>query len=169
MPVVSSTPPPARNPAPSAAAKKAAKATSEREDALKGFGQLFQLPLIMTNQHADAAALGLHWPGIAREVATLAETQPAVARTVDLLMQAGPYAGLITAVLPLAVQFAVNHKMIPAGAMNSVPAESLDAQMKAQLAQVQLQAMRAQREAMAEAKRIQAEIDQSRAELADAA
>lgn len=162
MPIVSAPPPAKRTP--TATEKKTVARANDRADALKGFGQLFQLPLLITGQHADAGALAMHWPNIATEIANLAETQPAIAKLVDPLMQAGPYAGLIAAVLPLVVQIGVNHGKVQAGAMGTVPAASLDAQVKAGLAKAELAALRAQQEAEKEARAIKAEIESARSE-----
>lgn len=165
----SSAPPPVKSKPTSVAAAKSSAATAARTAALEGIGQLIQLPLIITRQHADAGAVGLHWPSVAQETAKLAETQPKVAQVVDLLLRVGPYAGIIAAVLPFAVQIGVNHGRVAPGAMGSVPAVTLESQVQASIAQAELQGLRIQQEAQQEAARIRAEIQRSREELANAA
>lgn len=123
-----------------------------RYQGVQGVGQLIQGGLMLTKNYADAAAVGMHWDGVAKEVANLAEAEPAVARVVDMIIQAGPYAGLIAAVMPLAMQLAANHGMIPSGGMTGVvPPEVLKSQMEAQLLQQQAQAMRERQQALREA------------------
>lgn len=120
-----------------------------RYQGISGVGQLIQGGLMLTKNYADAAAVGMHWDGVAKEVATLAESEPAIARVVDLVIQAGPYAGLIAAVMPLAMQLAANHGLIPSGGMTGVvPPEVLRSQMEAQILQQQAQALRERQEAM---------------------
>src|SRR5215469_197856 len=137
MPITSS-PPPVRtgsaSRAPSAARAPKKSMTEQREEALNGFGQLAQAPLIALRQYADVGAISIHWPNISREVAGLAETQEQVARLVDPLIRIGPFTGLIAAVLPMILQIGVNHNKVPAGAMGTVPAASLTAQVEANLA-----------------------------------
>lgn len=123
-----------------------------RYQGVQGIGQLIQGGLMLTKNYADAAAVGMHWDGVAKEVATLAEAEPAVARIVDLVIQAGPYAGLIAAVMPLAMQLAANHGMIPSGGMSGVvPPEVLQSQMEARILQQQAEALRQRQEALREA------------------
>lgn len=168
--VNASAPPPVKTSKPtSVAAQKSSAVTAARTEALNGIGQLIQLPLLITKQHADAGAVGLHWPNVARETAKLAETEPRIAKVIDVLLQVGPYAGLIAAVLPFAVQIGVNHGRLAAGAMGSVPAVTLESQVQASIAQAELQGLRIQQEAQQEAARIRAEIQRSREELANAA
>lgn len=122
-----------------------------RYQGVQGIGQLIQGGLMLTKNYADAAAVGMHWDGVAKEVATLAEAEPAVARVIDLVIQAGPYAGLIAAVMPLAMQIAANHGMIPAGATGVVPPEVLQSQMEAQILRQQAEALRERQQAMRDA------------------
>jgi hypothetical protein len=110
----------------------------------------------------------MHWPNVAEEVAKLADSQPAIAKFVDPLLQVGPYAGLITAVLPMVLQLMVNHGVSQPGIMGTVPKNALAAQMEASLAQVELQAMRAQAEAEEAARQMRADIDKARQEVVNA-
>jgi hypothetical protein len=157
VPFDGAVPPPAKPKA--APAPKKNPLTQSRAEMLTGLGQLAQLPLLATGQHADAGAVGAHWPGIAREIANLAESQPAVAAVIDPLMKAGPYAALIAAVLPLALQIGVNHGRIAAGPMGTVPASVLESQVKTALAEQELEALRVQQQAETRAAQMREELE----------
>lgn len=143
--------------------------TRDRYEALSGFGQLAQAPLIAFRQFADAGAVALHVPGIAREVAKLAENQEQVAALVDPLIKVGPYTGLVAAVLPFLLQIGVNHGRVPAGAMGTVPASSLSAQVEAGLAQAELQALTRQMEAERASAEMREQIAEQRRQVTGAA
>jgi hypothetical protein len=141
----------------------------QREEAVAGFGQLAQAPLIALHQYADAGAIGLHWPNVAREVASLADSQEQVARLIDPLIKIGPYTGLITAILPLILQIGVNHNRVPAGAMGTVPAASLSAQVETAMAAIELQALQQQAEAEMQAQQLREQIAKSRNQMTESA
>jgi len=67
---------------------------------------------VMIGKYADAAAIADHGPNISREAASLAQQNEKIGQWIDYLTEAGPYAGLITAVLPLALQLLANHGRI---------------------------------------------------------
>lgn len=113
----------------------------------------------MGKQYAQAATFGMHWGAIAKELAILSDTQPTVARYVDLVITAGPYAALIAAVAPFAMQTAVNYGLI-SGGPGTVSPTVLDAQMKAGIARAESQALREQQEAMQEAQRAEREYNE---------
>ena len=142
------------------------QATKDRREALAGFGQLAQAPLIGFRLFADAGAVAMHVPAIAREIALLAETQEQVAALVDPLIKAGPYFGLVTAVLPLFLQVGVNHGRVPAGAMGTVPAVTLSAQIEAGLATQELEALTIQVQAEAAAAEVRERIAEQRRKVA---
>lgn len=169
MPIVS-TPPPvgAQRQASKPTSSKKQTLTEQRIDAINGLGQLAQVPLLATKQYADAGAVGMYWPGISKELATLAESQPAIANVIDPLMKVGPYTGLVAAILPFLMQIAVNHNRIQPGSMGTVPATTLEAQIKTSMAEAELHALRTQMEAEEQAARMRQEMEQSRAALADA-
>jgi hypothetical protein len=150
------------------AAKTAASVTKDRADALTGLGQLAQVPLIATKQFADAGAVSLYWPDVSTEIAKLAESQPAIAKLVDPLLQIGPYTGLVMAVLPFILQIGVNHKFLTPGAMGTVPATTLSAQVESSLAKQELEALTIQRDAEREAAAMRKDIEDSRRALTDA-
>jgi hypothetical protein len=122
----------------------------EREDAVNGVFQLAGLGCIMFGQYSDAGAISLHCPPIAHEIAELAEKNEQVAKGVDVLLQVGPYAGLVAAIMPLVLQLMANHKVVDADKMpgaNVVKPEVLEAQVKTSMAKQAMMAMQAQREA----------------------
>jgi len=133
-----------------------------RAKGLMGIGQLGQVTLMMTNQYADAAAIGSHWGPIAKELANVADANEAIAKPIDFLIEIGPYGALVTAIMPLALQIAANHKLINAEMMlgqGVVPPEVLESQMKAQVARMQSEAMKEQQQALEEARVAQAEYE----------
>jgi hypothetical protein len=160
-------------PPPASASKRTVSAPrkpikAQREEALNGMGQIAQIPLVTMRMYADVGAMSIHWPNIAKELANLAETQEPIAAVIDPLIKIGPYTALIAAVMPLTMQVLVNHKMAPAGAMGTVPASSLQAQVEAGLAQQELAALQVQLEAEQQAAQMRKEIDASRRAMADA-
>jgi len=117
----------------------------------------------MMGQYADAAAIGMHWGPVATELAKIADSNDAIAKPIDFLIEIGPYGALVEAVIPFVLQILVNHKVIKAEAMlgsTVVTTEVLDAQMKAQVMRTQAQAMRAQQAALADAQAAQAEMEE---------
>src|SRR6267154_2245229 len=113
MPITNA--PPLRTPSTSTKATTSSKVptvTESREEALNGLGQIVQLPLIGFKLHADAGAVGLYWPPIAKEISKLADGDERIAHLIDPLIKIGPYTALIAAALPFFAQLAVNHGMI---------------------------------------------------------
>src|SRR5258707_876019 len=106
--------PPARKQAPAARARAASVPTGKdpRAEAVEGIFQVLQATCMLTGQHADAAAIGMHGEPIAREVASLADSNDSVAAVVDSLRMVGPYTALLAAVLPFAMQILANHGRI---------------------------------------------------------
>lgn len=150
----------AATPAASAPAVQTKSVTELREEGLNGLGQIVQLVCIGTKQHADAAAIGMHFPPLARETAKLAETNERVGGAIDYLVKIGPYTALITAAMPLVLQLLANHKIVDAGSLMGqgvVPPEILESQMRAQVAAMQMQAQRQNAEALREARELEAE------------
>jgi hypothetical protein len=138
-------------------------ATEKRSEGLNGLGQLAQGFCLMMGQYADAATFGMHWPPMARELANVAESNEAIAKPIDFLIEIGPYGALIEAAIPFVMQMLANHRLIKAEAMfgsNIVPPEVLDAQMKAKVMRMQAEAMRDQQAALAEAQAAQREMSE---------
>jgi len=63
---------------------------------------------------ADAAALIEGAPAVGAAVGQLAEQRPEVAAALDRMMTVTPFGALIAAVLPLVMQLAANHGVVPA-------------------------------------------------------
>lgn len=84
---------------------------------------------------ADGYAISMHAPGLAEALNETAKQQPAVAKALETMMKAGPYGALITAVVPLMMQLAANHKLMnPAPAMGVHDPEDLVAASNEQMA-----------------------------------
>jgi hypothetical protein len=132
-----------------ATAQKAATGKAkEREEALHGVIQLAGMGLIIAGQHADAGAVNMHGPGIAHEFAQLADKNEKVGRGIDYITEAGPYAGVIMAVMPLALQVLTNHGILKAEALAGagiMHPDAIAAQVKADLARQAQEAIKAQR------------------------
>src|SRR5271155_5327058 len=94
--------------------KTVASATraNAREEGLKGLAQIGTAVCVMTKNYADAGALDMHSGPIAHEIAVLADDNEKIATIVDRITAMGPYAALIGAVMPLALQIMVNHDRI---------------------------------------------------------
>lgn len=134
----------------------------KRTEGLLGLGQLGQGICLMVGLYADAAAIGQHFPPVAKELANVADTADIVAKPIDFLIEIGPYGALVAAAVPLALQIMANHGMIDATKMvgqGIVPPQVLESQMRAEVARMQAVAMRQQQEAMAEARKAQAEYE----------
>jgi hypothetical protein len=110
MKVDGTTPPPRQRP-------KTAQQHDFTDD-INGLLQLISTPLVIagTNQPAylaDAMAVSHHSPQIASALNDLAKQRPEIAAVLHRILAAGPYAALITAIIPLAVQILTNHGGIP--------------------------------------------------------
>ena len=134
-----------------------------RVEGLMGIAQIAQALCVGSGLMADAATIGMHAPGLVPEIANLADTYEIVAKPIDFLVKVGPFTALIATGLPFILQIAANHKMVNAAALASqgvVDPRTLEAQMRAQVAQVQAAALRAQREAMMEAQKAERELQE---------
>lgn len=128
----------------------------DREDAVNGLFQLGSVVAMAFGKWADAGAINTYGPGITTETVKLADRYDSVGKGIDALAQVGPFAGIITAVTPLIIQLAANHKMISAtqaGALGAtdptVLAQQMQIQANRQAIQVQMQ-LAEQKRAMAE-------------------
>ncbi len=132
-----------------------------RQEALNGVLQVGQLAAITFGQFSDAGAIGMHGPKLVSEVVSLAESNSKVASKVDLLIEIGPYAGIVAAAIPFLAQLFVNHGVVKAELFANagvVPPDQLEQRMKLTLMQ---QAMEAQRQQMD----IEREMQEARAEF----
>ena len=135
--------------------------TAEREESLNGIMQLATFGLVVTKQYADAGAVGKHGPALAHETAVLAESNERIAKGIDYLEQVGPYAGLITAAMPLVLQILANHSVLNAEALAGagvVHPDTLAAQVQADMARQAAQALREQMAAQDELATLQGEM-----------
>lgn len=82
--------------------------------------QTNNIPLV-----ADAAVINAYAPKIGEAVNDLAQERPEVAAVLDKVLKAGPYAALMGAVVPMAIQILANHKVIPAGIAGTLTAEQV--------------------------------------------
>jgi len=74
----------------------------------------------------DAMAVSIHTPAIASAVNELALSDDRVAAVLDKLLAVGPYGALFGALLPLGMQIAANHGMMPARAeFGTLPPDKL--------------------------------------------
>lgn len=120
MSAASGKPPARKQAAPSRARTASTTGKNPRAEAVEGIFQLLQATCMLTGQHADAAAIGMHGEPIAREVASLADENESVANVVDSLQMVGPYTALLAAVLPFAMQILANHGRIDHTKVTSV-------------------------------------------------
>ena len=101
----------ARNTAAAQAAQQSQH--DKRREGVEGIGQAAALILLVRKQFADAAAVGIHAPPIAEEMARIADGNDTWAKWLDYFSMTGPYAGLVKASLPLMLQIMANHGTIP--------------------------------------------------------
>lgn len=137
-----------------------------RTDGVNGIFQLAGLGTIMLGQLADAGAISLHGPVISTEVVKLAETDQRIAKGVDVLLQVGPYAGLVAAVMPLVMQLLANHKILPADKLGGVgihKPETLEMQVRTQMEMQAIAAYQQQMEAEEELAKMRAEFEKAQA------
>jgi hypothetical protein len=152
-----------KNTTPIKAAEPEKTLREQREEAVNGIFQLVGLGAIVLGQFADAGAIDLHAPAIAKETADLAETNEQVAKGTDMLLQVGPYAALIAVGMPLVFQVLANHNIIPWEKMpgtNVVSPDILESRVKTQMAQMAIMALQAQQEAEMELARMQQEYQE---------
>lgn len=131
------------------------KIKQDREDALNGIWTAAAAFCMMGNQWADAGAISTHGPGISREAAALSLKYEKVGNALDALANVSPFANLLGAVMPMVMQIAANHKMVPAAALAGIGVKDpgvLESQMRveAQRQVVEYQKMVAEEKAMYE-------------------
>lgn len=119
-------------------------------EAAEGALRLFATGALLIGWHADAAAISMHAPKIAPEVAKLAENNEKIAGALSWLTESGPYAELIEVTLVLGLQLAVNHgmfkpeKLANAGIQHP---DALAAEFRAQMAEQAVTALKKQKDA----------------------
>lgn len=121
----------------------------KRIEAVTGIFQLAQFGTLTFGQFADAGAIGEHSGAMTKEIVALAEKNKQIASKVDLLIEVGPYAGLVAVALPFALQILCNHGILkPENFVNAgvVTKETLEHRMKSALLKQQMEAMQAQQQ-----------------------
>jgi hypothetical protein len=134
-----------------------------RHEAATGIAQLVGFGCIVTRQYADAGAIGMHSPPIIDELVALSDKNEKIGKALDYLTEAGPYAGLIVAVMPLALQIMANHGLVKAELISGagvVPPVALESQVRADMARQAAEALKAQQTAEAELAQIAAQMRQ---------
>lgn len=132
-----------------------------RQEALNGVLQVSQLACLAFGQFSDAGAIGMFGPNLVSETVALAENNSKVASKVDLLIEIGPYAGIVAATIPLLAQFFVNHGVVKAEMFANagvVEPSQLEQQMK-------LTIMRRALDAQKEQARMEAELREAMNEM----
>lgn len=120
---------------------KASSSTSPRKkksygtDYTEGVTQLLSMPAaalgVIGSQTknlslvADAVVVDHYAPQIASAVNDLAQEKAEVAAALDRVLKAGPYAALIGAVVPMAMQILANHNVIKGGMGGTKTAEQV--------------------------------------------
>jgi hypothetical protein len=120
-----------------------------RKEACEGILQIAQFGCMTFGLFADAGAIGFHGPPLINEAVELAEQNKTIAKRMDLLVEVGPYAGIIGVGIPFVAQILVNHGLIKAELFANagvVHPEQLEADMKAQMMEKAMAAMNKQRE-----------------------
>lgn len=115
------------------AADNPEKVRQEREYALNGIWTAAAAFCMMGNQWADAGAISQHGPGVSKEAAALSLKYEKVGNALDALANVSPFANLLGAVMPLVMQIAANHKMVPAQALAGIGVKDpgvLESQMR---------------------------------------
>lgn len=132
-----------------------------RQEALDSVLQIAQFGCLAFGQFADAGAIGYHGRPITAELVKLAENNSKVASKVDLLIEVGPYAGIVAAAIPFLAQLLVNHGVFkPHQLANAgvVSPETLEAEMKTEMMQRAMDAIRKQKDAEEEMRKMQEEM-----------
>lgn len=120
-------------------AAKSKQAGPDYRPGITGILQLVAAPLMVAGVKSpacalDAATITLYADPLADACQQTAEQQPQFAAVLDRVLQVGPYGALLGAVLPMAVQIAANHGLLPepaARAMGALSAEELMSEFQA--------------------------------------
>lgn len=137
-----------------------------RQEALNGVLQVGQLAALTFGQFSDAGAIGMHGPKLVSEVVALAENNSKVASKVDLLIEIGPYAGIVAAAIPFLAQLFVNHGVVKAEMFANagvVPPDQLENEMKLTIMQRTLETQKEQARMEAEMREAMAEFQNANA------
>jgi hypothetical protein len=95
-----------------------------REQSVLGIFQMLAAGMSLVSP-VDAATLVVHSPPIASAVAETAANDPKFAALLDKILHVGPYGALLGAIMPMALQLAVNHGLMQPGVMGTMPPEKI--------------------------------------------
>jgi len=158
--LMSSAPP--RNTRARATAAPRKTLNESRNEAVSGIFQLVGFGCVVTGNYADAAAIGMHADPISGEIVKLGAQNEQIGKGIDYLNQVGPYAGLISAVMPLVLQLLANHGRLDASKVPGLSSpQVLEAKVKAQMATQAAEEMR-------QAKQAQDDFDKAMIAMQDA-
>lgn len=153
---------PGRRPAPA----RPVNPSDNRTEGLKGWAQIGQILCVAKGWKADAAAIGIHAPGIISETVALARDNESLAKGIDYLCAAGPYTALVAVCMPLLAQIAANHGKLDAatsGIPGIQPPELLVAKMEAEMERNKLAIMKEIQDAQREAEKLHQQMLQGAA------
>ena len=160
-----STPPKRSTPKTSSAPQQATGLTPRdqtRKDNLMGVLSAGSMFALMRGYYADAGAISQHGPKVATELVLLGKNNEPIGKVLDLLAQAGPYTGIVFAVLPLAAQLAINHNRLDASKVSGINGvttkEALEAQVKAEIQEAELEALKEAQDRQANVAKLRAEV-----------
>lgn len=134
------------------------KIAKDREDALNGLWSAAAAFCMMGNQWADAGAISAHGPNVSKEAAALSLKYEKVGNALDALANVSPFANLLGAVMPMVMQLAANHKMVPAQALAGIGVKDPSVLESAMRVEAQRQAVEYQKMAAAEKANLEAEL-----------
>ena len=123
-----------RKPGQRVTSRGARKQTVDYRPGINGLFQGLCIPLSLAAP-ADAVAVANHGPNIAEALNQLAHERPEIAAALEKVIAIGPYGALVAATIPLIIQLAHNHNVIPeqlAVGMGATPKRLIDAQLRAQ-------------------------------------
>lgn len=149
------------DPHPPSIEKKEKTRNELRQEALDGVLQLAQFGCLAFGDYADAGAIGVFGPPMAAETVILSNDNPKVAKWVDMLIEVGPYAGLVAAAIPFLAQLMVNHKVFKAeqfGNAGVMEPEMLETRMKTEVLHKAAEARRQQMAAQEELRKVEEEM-----------
>lgn len=168
-------PPPASKPRPRGnttradSGKLAEERTSDRAEGIAGLGQLACIPLMLLGQHADVGAIQAHWPAVSTETAKIADNNPKLAAVIDKAIAIGPYAGLVTALMPFVLQILVNHNRLSMhpmlGGMGVISPQAMEMRAQAEMMRQAAESMRAQQTAEQEVRELMQEAERNLADV----
>ena len=98
--------------------RSSGKPTTDYRPALTGLMQIPQFLLGMAARWKpelgyDAVAVAMHSPPLVEALNETAKTDERLAKVLDRLTAVGPYGLVLAAAMPMAMQIAANHKIIP--------------------------------------------------------